>query len=724
MLLGLITVVIPPIIHLLSRRRFDVVDWGAMQFLAAVHRRSSRISLNDLLLMFLRMATLGLLVLMLAGPYLQGSAWRRWAAGRAHQDIVVVIDGSFSMGYRHDGLSAQDRARQWLGRFFEELRPGDGVAILYATRQVRPIVGTLTTDHELLRTALENLPSPTGNVDWPLAIQTARQLLADQGQRANRAIVVLTDKQRYGWGDENTLLRWAILSQADNSSATKPRIWVINVDPQRPEEPPNLTLQPIRTNRPVTAVQREVTFRAAVHRKGVARERLPARLRVEVDEKPAGEIPLPGLNDDQDLIPVTFTHRFAVAGSHLVTFILEDDALPGDNRQHYALEVIPALPVLIVDGDDRPNPPTRSSDFLRDALAPGRDPSPVAIVRVVPIQAFDESSLSRDLPDREGSTPRVVIFCDIPRFETGQREAIEKYLAARNGVLVLCGPRVDAEHYNSQHFRNGQGWLPARLVEAVGDSMDLTKAARPIPASFFHPALEIFRDVSAGGLADVLFPRHWRLSMAPASQSVPIATLTDGDPLLVERSYKEGRVILSTVPFDPSWRSNLTEMPAFVPLVHELVSYLAGSRDRESNLAPGQPIRFQPVGESAWSDVRVRLPDGQEITRTVEKWPFVFEETREPGVYTIHDRQDRPHFFVVPWDTRESQLARLRDDDEMKVKNVLPEARFLDANTELGIWELADSGNTEVWWLVLLLATALIFVEVALTRRLARKRAM
>jgi hypothetical protein len=212
--------------------------------------------------------------------------------------------------------------------------------------------------------------------------------------------------------------------------------------------------------------------------------------------------------------------------------------------------------------------------------------------------------------------------------------------------------------------------------------------------------------------------------MAPASQSVPIATLTDGDPLLVERSYKEGRVILSTVPFDPSWRSNLTEMPAFVPLVHELVSYLAGSRDRESNLAPGQPIRFQPVGESAWSDVRVRLPDGQEITRTVEKWPFVFEETREPGVYTIHDRQDRPHFFVVPWDTRESQLARLRDDDEMKVKNVLPEARFLDANTELGIWELADSGNTEVWWLILLLATALIFVEVALTRRLARKRAM
>ena len=33
MLLGLGAVIIPPLIHLLNRRRYDVVDWGAMQFL-------------------------------------------------------------------------------------------------------------------------------------------------------------------------------------------------------------------------------------------------------------------------------------------------------------------------------------------------------------------------------------------------------------------------------------------------------------------------------------------------------------------------------------------------------------------------------------------------------------------------------------------------------------------------------------------------------------------
>ena len=34
LLYGLFALVVPPIIHLLNRRRFDTVDWAAMQFLS------------------------------------------------------------------------------------------------------------------------------------------------------------------------------------------------------------------------------------------------------------------------------------------------------------------------------------------------------------------------------------------------------------------------------------------------------------------------------------------------------------------------------------------------------------------------------------------------------------------------------------------------------------------------------------------------------------------
>lgn len=721
-LLGLVTVVIPPIIHFFSRRRYDVVDWGAMQFLRLSERRRRRLSFEDLLLMLLRMALLAVIVLVLSAPFINSPRLARWG-GQGPRDVVLIIDGSYSMGLRRDGRSTHERALDQVRRLFDELRPGDGVAVVHAKRHVLPVVGSLTTDLPKALAALEEISAPSGSVDWPAALQVADDILA-QGQRARREIVILSDGQRYGWADDSTLLRWELLAPRWSQQPTPPRIWYVNVDPDRPADPPNNSLQPIRTNRPVAAVNREVTFRTTVQRHGEKADPAPRRIRVEVDGRPAGDITWPNLGSDREQIPISFTHRFATVGSHLVTLTLDDDALPGDNRQHYAIEVVPALPVLIVDGEERPNPPTRGSDFLRDALAPRRDPNPAVLARVMPITAFDASHLSRDLGDEPGTTPRVVVFCDVARLNASQQEAVERFLTDRNGVLMTCGSRTDGPFYNEQLFRGGQGWLPAKLVETVGNEDDLSRASRPVPASFFHPAVEIFRDIGTGGLADAFFPKRWRLSLAGATASIPIAMLTGGDPFLVERSYQQGRVILAAVPLDGSWRSNITELPAFVPLVHEMVFYLAGGRASDTNLAPGQPIRFQPPHESPGGELRLRRPDGSQTIFPIESWPFVYDDTREPGVYTVLDRRETATYFVVPSDTRESQLAPLSDDDRAKVSTWLPQVRYVADLSELSEGWTEGASSVELWWPVLLLACALVFAEVAFTRRIARRRAV
>src|ERR1700683_1027785 len=69
MLFGLAGVAIPPIIHLLNRRRFDVIDWGAMQFLQISETTRRRLLIEEVLLMLLRMGLIGILVLGLAGPF-------------------------------------------------------------------------------------------------------------------------------------------------------------------------------------------------------------------------------------------------------------------------------------------------------------------------------------------------------------------------------------------------------------------------------------------------------------------------------------------------------------------------------------------------------------------------------------------------------------------------------------------------------------------------------
>src|SRR5262245_48626143 len=66
MLIGLIAVTIPPIIHLLTRKRFDIVDWAAMRFLQVSERTRRKIFLEELLLMLLRMGLIAFFVIALA----------------------------------------------------------------------------------------------------------------------------------------------------------------------------------------------------------------------------------------------------------------------------------------------------------------------------------------------------------------------------------------------------------------------------------------------------------------------------------------------------------------------------------------------------------------------------------------------------------------------------------------------------------------------------------
>ena len=69
MLLGLLGASVPVIIHFLNRRRDQVVDWGAMQFLELGKRARQKIRLTELLLMLARMGLLAVVALAMARPF-------------------------------------------------------------------------------------------------------------------------------------------------------------------------------------------------------------------------------------------------------------------------------------------------------------------------------------------------------------------------------------------------------------------------------------------------------------------------------------------------------------------------------------------------------------------------------------------------------------------------------------------------------------------------------
>src|SRR5436190_13736213 len=90
MLLGLFALAVPIVLHLLQRRRFDTLDWGAMQFLPDSVAAERKRWLDEIVLMLLRMAMIALIVIALATPTSFGS----WLAEQTGREVVIVVDGS------------------------------------------------------------------------------------------------------------------------------------------------------------------------------------------------------------------------------------------------------------------------------------------------------------------------------------------------------------------------------------------------------------------------------------------------------------------------------------------------------------------------------------------------------------------------------------------------------------------------------------------------------
>jgi hypothetical protein len=708
LLFGLAAVLIPPVVHLFNRRRPDEVDWAAMQFLRLTPNVRRKVTWEHVLLMLLRMAVLAALAVGLAAPTVRTSLLGRMTGG--DRDIVLVIDGSASMAYKPPS-PAVDAAREWADDFLDSLGSGDRVAIVQARQKPVTILGTLTADHAQARNALELLAPPGGTADWPAALQTAVGLL--DGGRPDRHVVVVSDGQRYGWADETTLSRWDLFRRTtDRDGPTAPRIWVVNVAPDRPADPANWSLDPITAGRAVAAANREVTFRSALRYTG-GDPPAPGKVKLSVDGRPAGEVKADGSGA---AVPLRFTQKFP-AGSHVVTLQLDPDDLPADNRQDFALEVLPAVPVLIVDGDLSPSAADRRSDFLRDALAPAKDPAPGFAVRTVSVSEFKPAVLAEDVRG-PGTPPRVLVLANVERLTSEQQQAVEKYLSDGGSVLVTLGDRVDPAAWNRVAFRGGQGFLPARVVEQVSGP------ATPDPASFTHPATDVFRDPLPGGLHTAVFPRRWKLDPAAGVNGVTgttIARLTTGEPFLVERGFGTGRVVASAVPLDTSWGTNLPRLPDFVRLAHELTYYLAGARGADRNLDPAQPIVFAPKPDEPPGPVTLVGPDGRSRSQVATAWPAVFPGPHDPGSYRLTTPAGRTVVYAVRPDPREAVLTPASEDDRRKVAEAVGKLTDISSPDEVSSSGADGLPERELWGLMMTLVLGLLGLELWYTRRLATR---
>jgi uncharacterized membrane protein len=669
---------VPLLIHLLNRQRHRPQPWAAMRFVLAAYRRTRRrAQLENLLLLLLRMAAVALLALAIARPFLSSESPLA-ALTERRRDLVLVLDDSASTAYRESVASVHEsileRARTLLAGL--DGTRGDRARLIVAAARPRTIA---TRDPAEAATLLETLGPPADEpLDLAAALSALADLVEDDASGTDpQALEVrlLTDLQKHAFqppsslpiGAQGVSEEDASLGEAlDRLESLGLVVWVEDLGP--PERlPPNLSIASVAPASPVlgAGAPTEIAVRVANHG---AEGRAFVRVAVDVDgvRSPSQTVDVPARETVDLAFPVTFRE----AGAHVVAGFLEGDRLTVDDSRATIVDVPPPVRVLLVDGDPRPDVEDDELGYLRSILEPVDDGSVGAGRGFVPFATSVVNASAFAAEERDLAEFDVIVLANVPALPRDTLERVAARTAAGGALLLTLGDSLsDPAAIDAANARlwnaDGSGLLPGRLLRKVEVASRRTDYFRPATFDEEHPALRFFADERwKPYFTEVPVYGFVASDVDPGSRV--LASLDDpaASPLLSERTYDRGRVLLWTSSADNDW-NRIPESPStFVPLFHELLRYAGrGSpptRDLDVGSVPVVEVDAFPRQVALVRPDATRTPiDGEPVQVGTARFRLPpLPPLDRAGVWRI-EWDEGSTSFAAGLDPRESDLERL-----------------------------------------------------------------
>lgn len=705
--LGALTLVgVPILIHLLQRRRFRVVRWGAMEFLQVSQRqRRRRLLLEQLLLLLLRCLVIALVVLAVSRPVARAGAFSM-PGGRGPIHAVLILDTSASMGYRAEAAGTEtllDRSRRRALELVERgLRQGDAVSIILATDPPRTLVRRPSLDLPAVAGLLRrSTPQTDLGTSYGKAARLALEIL-HESPFVNREVYLFADNQAAGWeGPAGQPAAWEAL-------AALARVIVL---PAREAAAANVAVTGLRAARGLALVGGAARLQARIvnHGRTTARGVLA---RLEVDGKPTGAAQRVDVEPGKEL-SLTFSPLFAAPGVYAVAVRLSPDRLPADDAAYLALRVRRSVRVVLLNGAPNLSTPQRDAGFfLQLALAP---PAAGVSTEPSPLELRTLTGASLGGATREAD---VVILSNVAALSEPDRRALAEFVQNGGGLLLFPGDRVNPALYNRDLLATRPPLLPARLgpLAATRTTLDA--------ATLDHPALDRFRGAQDVDVGTAEFLRYFRLEPAPGDDSIRVmARFASGDPALVERRFGLGRVVLAASAATTDWNT-LPVKPFFLPLLHQLSAHLAGGADAARGGRVGEPqVRALPLAE-ATRTVTITGPGGGRRTLKPEVdargASVTLPAPEQAGFYRLSIPGGTQDVLAVNLDPAESDL-RILDQAALRRLLPLPALVWVGINEDLVSALARSRTGVELWRPLLIAAVLLLLLETMLAQLFGRR---
>ena len=731
---GMFLLASPIVIHLINRMQYRRVRFAAMEFLLASQQRNRRrLLLEQLLLLLLRILIVAAIVLLISRLILDPSQMSIFRGARSHH--VVLLDDSLSMRDRWSETSSFAEGLKIINRLAAggaDQPNTQKLTLLRLSRPEQPIFVERDVNEDFvteLSTKLDQQSFPCTHqaLDLVAGLQAARKLLADE-RGTIQHLHVISDFRERDWQDQKAIS--AAVDALTNAGIT------VNLVRTVPQQHSNLAVTQLAGDLQVAAAD------------------VPLRLKVGVrnsSQLVATDVRL-ALFDNDEKIPVSVvfekidpesevTHeldvRLTTAGRHKLRVSIDTDSLVEDNARYLAVEVPKSIPVLIIDG----NPSGDDASYVADALA--ADPRSTGFAPVIENVEY--------LRRRPLDEFRSIVMLNVPEIPADGLDALEKYVAAGGGLAWFVGDSLRPAHYKDALFREGAGLFPLPLEAAPRELFrDPTNPGADLLVTD-HPLFKIFAEEELSTRSRIRIEKYF----PPAADWVKddqqrkdrvrtIASLSSGDPLVLEHQFGKGRVVTFLTTAPPEW-NNWAMDYSFVVVQLELMKYIARTDRSPETRQVSEPIQLSLNPADYTDQVEIQSPgqEGDRLTRLQAspeqrdndaeglnakagslRLAATFRETDDPGIYTVrlmrqdHVSEERLLTFNV--NPRESELQLATTSDVRK---------RLGGNNKVTIqefgqleWVQGKEAGSEIRQWLLWTLLALMIAEQALAYRLSYHR--
>ncbi|MGH7135902.1 MAG: hypothetical protein ACREHD_09190, partial [Pirellulales bacterium] len=462
------------------------------------------------------------------------------------------------------------------------------------------------------RQALDQVTLASLGTDLSSAVRIARQI-ADKATTQSKEIYVLGDLQDSGWSPDDEPM----------PAGSDELIFFVRV---QPEKPADLAITAVQYSaaRPMVGVP----FAIRPHIRNSGDSAKASNVKLWIDGELVAERKLDVLAGGRWVSPRLY-HAFDKGGWHEGYVEIDDGALATDDRRYFAFEVVDAVKVLAINGAPSHVPRLDELFFLKTALAAAAgDKSPIEVDTVSP-----EAVAATDL-----AKYRVAVLANVESLPAAGVEKLEGFVDRGGSLLMFLGDRTNQPFFNSElagGTRLHSGLSPGKLVSVEGNPSESQIMAHLGQIDVDHPALAAFDDLQLANLSSVGFEALWTIE---PQQGEVLMRADTGSPLLLEKPFGKGRVMLFASTCDRDW-TNFPVRPAYLPWVYRLVGYLAQ-----------EPIVKQPfyrTGDEVPLAVSALEGVGQMLVRTPDNAlahaspssdadaPLAFADTDSAGIYRV-----------------------------------------------------------------------------------------